>query len=270
MASSNYDVLAGMQDILGYQGLVGDNPYLAYQGAIPFGQNYQTVNPFSGAVQGPTDAYGNPIQPPQGTTLNSNPAQQAAAPAAAPAPAQNPNQNYVNQLLTNSAVNALPSRGDGTFGNPVTGIANNQNAVELLNLRQQQNAAAAQQAAQTMASLGPNPSALAVLQQFGLGGGQPSAAGSAGSGTAGNGGGGSAAPAGGGPLTNQQYLSLLANPGPLKPVGAAPPGPGQAPTGPSNTGGNVMSAFLANNRSGNTPFLNTLRTMQDQAAGGVA
>lgn len=73
--------LADYQTVLGYQGLVGQNPYLTYQGAIPM----------AGYYGAPTDASGRPIQSyqdaqvahdqwaathpaqPQGTTLNSHP-----------------------------------------------------------------------------------------------------------------------------------------------------------------------------------------------------
>jgi len=54
------------------------NPYSSFQNsAIPFPASY---------AGWPTDANGNPIQPPQGMTLNSSPAQPAAPQAAAPAP----------------------------------------------------------------------------------------------------------------------------------------------------------------------------------------
>lgn len=72
---------ADYQTVMGYQGLVGPNPYLTYQGAIPM-PGYRGT---------PTDASGRPIQsyldaqkahdawsaanpaPAQGTTLNTNP-----------------------------------------------------------------------------------------------------------------------------------------------------------------------------------------------------
>lgn len=82
--------LADYQTVLGYQGLVGQNPYLKYQGAIPMAGYYGT----------PTDASGQPIQSyldaqaahdtwaaqhpaqPQGTTLNTSPSMTALRNAA--------------------------------------------------------------------------------------------------------------------------------------------------------------------------------------------
>lgn len=242
MADSNYDVMAGMQDILGYQGLVGQNPYLTYQGAIPFGNNYQTVNPYTGQTQAPTNAYGRAIQPPQGTTLTSNPVQQtpAATPAAtASAPDNSALINYLQSQ--NQTLEGMPSSlnpgGWGSGGNVYnnSALAQIQNNAQQIAMLQQAAAMAAAQPAATQPT--------ASTQASGTSSGQP--------------------------LSNSQYLSLLANPGPLQSVGAAPPGPGQTATGSAASTPNVMSAFLAANKSGNTPFLNTLRTMQNQGAGGL-
>ena len=72
--------------------------------------------------------------------------------------------------------------------------------------------------------------------------------------------GSAAAPAGA--LSRTQYLSLLANSGKLSTAyGAAPPWPGQSPTGAM--GPNVTNAFLAALVAGkSTPYLSTLRNVQ--------
>ena len=85
-------------------------------------------------------------------------------------------------------------------------------------------------------------------------------------------GGGAAAPAAAaaagamGPsgLTRQQYLSLLAHPGPLPTYGAGPPQAGQTPTG--TPAPNVMQAYLATQGGKNTPFVNTLNKLQGATA----
>jgi hypothetical protein len=66
-------------------------------------------------------------------------------------------------------------------------------------------------------------------------------------------------------INRDQYLALLANPGPIQPVGANPPGPGQAQTGPVGST-NAIPAFLAANKGSNTSFINTLRQMQGSPA----
>ena len=57
MASGD-DPLADAMNIQGYQGLVGPNPYLQYQGKIPMAGFYSG----QAGNQPPTDAQGNPIQ----------------------------------------------------------------------------------------------------------------------------------------------------------------------------------------------------------------
>jgi hypothetical protein len=81
------------------------NPYSRYsKQALPWPPQY---------VGMPTNAMGQPIQPPPGVSLSTPPP--AAAPAPAPAPAQNP---MINQLLGWNALsnmnnpNARPSTGD--------------------------------------------------------------------------------------------------------------------------------------------------------------
>lgn len=106
-------------------GIYGPNPYLTNQGRIP-------ATTYRGT---PTDAYGKPIQPTPGMTLNSTPAAPAPAPAAAPAGPQFPAALANNQFLTpgqkQAAWNATQpqgivgyqgeiSRGSGGF-NPIYG-----------------------------------------------------------------------------------------------------------------------------------------------------
>jgi hypothetical protein len=278
------DVLANMQNILGYQGLVGQNPYLTYQGAIPFSNSYVTKSPFSGPVtmgpqdQLPTDAYGQPIQPPYGTTLTSTPPQ---APAQAPAQAPPANSPITNQLASNAAMQRVlqnqtqnmsglqgGTTGSGNqapsvYGDPV-GLAVRANAPPPgygpygYSANQAAMGITPQIAAARAAAFGaPGASAQSIGAQEGPGGALAAQAPgqAAGVGQAGGAGGGGPQQTG---LTRQQYLYLLANPGPIKAVGAAPPQPGQAATGASQVP-SVMQSFLAANPSGKTGFLNTLR-----------
>lgn len=57
--------MSNVDNILGSTGFYAQNPYTKFQGGMPM----------PGYIGTPTDAMGNPIQPPPGTTLNSTPAQ---------------------------------------------------------------------------------------------------------------------------------------------------------------------------------------------------
>ena len=65
-------------------------------------------------------------------------------------------------------------------------------------------------------------------------------------------------------LTRQQYLSLLAHPGPVPTFGAAGPQAGQTPTGSPPP--NVLQSFLSANSGKGGSFLNTLRGLQQPGA----
>jgi hypothetical protein len=278
------DPLADMQNILGYQGLVGNNPYLAYQGQIPLAgyalpPGSPTISTPQGNVAVPTDAMGNPIQIPPGMTLNTPPPPAAApAPATPAAPAQSP---IVSQLASNAAMQRIlqnqaqgmsgvqgGTTGSGnqaptTFGDPVGlaiqanqpppgygpyGYSANQAAMGIT-----PQIAAARAAAFTA----PGASIQSIMNTPGLAATPPGTQQAAPAAATGAGG-----PSGPPVLTREQYLTLLANPGKPPTYGAQPPLPGQTPTG--TPGPNIVNAFLAANKNANTPFLNTLRAMQQQ------
>lgn len=185
-----------------------------------------------GDVGWPTDALGNPIQVPKGVTLNTSP---AAAPPPAAAPQQNNNQAALNMLLTQSALANTPEGTPDAGGRGAyTGLGGTPFGVPLLNALQQQRA----QANAARGPVDPNQSAASWIQQMsgqslaGAPGAAPPAAAA------------SAAPAaaGGGGLTYPQYLSLLANPGPVPTYGATVP---QSPTA-YQPGSGVLQNFLAN------------------------
>lgn len=280
------DMLANMQNILGYSGLVGQNPYLTYQGQIPMA-GYVTQSPFTGpVVMGPqdvlpTDAMGNPIQPPYGTTLNRT---SINAPAPAPqgptfSPVNAPNYSQ-NQAANAAATSQVPGP-TGTFGPAYTGIGGAAVTDSLMNRptgpgftvlngqiipgsQDPGNVPAAAQAA-----MGGNTSAWQqVIAQQRAQANQAAAAAAGRSQGAGTSQASAAAPQTG--LTRNQYLYLLANPGPPQQPGAAPPGPGQTPTG-SPSQPSVIQSFLAAHPGGgstgaggytNKPFFNTLQQLQ--------
>jgi hypothetical protein len=253
------DYLANMQDIMGYAGLYGPNPYTPFQNGIPFSGG---AGPGIGYLTGsPTQAWsGQPIQPPPGTTLNQTP-QTPQAPAPAPAPSQGVPAQYA---INNSMINAM---GQGV--QPGASVDN------VVNMRAQNNAAynqggfgpgywggpglqAAQAGTLPPGTVNPNmdaQQALAAINAYGAQAGYPSTGGSA-----------SAAPAQQGPanggtgLTRQQYLALASNPGPVPMPSAQGPQAGQTATGSAPP--NVLQAFLSTQGGKNTPFINTLNKLQ--------
>lgn len=239
--ASGSDPLADMQNMIGYAGLVGQNPYLQYQGKIPMAGFY-TGN--AGNMP-PTDATGQPIQsfvnannnaqqqlanqPAQGTTLNSTPqglpaAQQSALGQWGPA---------INELAQNSAA-AQAAKTPQQLG-----VDAQNNAVRQQMLQQQANMSDVAGAPGGFGNMpgGAFNSGSYVPQQL------PSAP-------------GASASTGGGPPSppdmRQAYLNALSNPGPLRTYGAAPPQAGQALTG-SVTQPNVLQQFLANNGGRSVP-----------------
>jgi hypothetical protein len=94
--------------------------------------NNQPIPWPSSYVGWPTDAMGNPIQAPQGMTLNSSP---AAAPAA-PQASASPNQWAINNALINSMANNLRTGNiDGGGRGAYTGYANDPNLGNVLAAR---------------------------------------------------------------------------------------------------------------------------------------
>jgi hypothetical protein len=97
--------------------------------------------------------------------------------------------------------------------------------------------------------------ALAAINAYGAQAGYPNAGGSAG---------GAAQPSGsangGAGMTRQQYLAMMANPGPVPMPSAAGPQAGQTATGSAPP--NVLQAFLSSQGGKNTPFVNTLNKLQ--------
>ena len=265
MASGD-DPLADMQNILGYQGLVGPNPYSPFQNAIPFSGG---AGPGVGFIAGwPTDAMGNPIQPQAGSGIPSpGSAQAAASPAATPG----------------TTLNSMPGGGQpggqinyagmGSAGPAVQELMNNYQAAQAkLTPQQQYNQQQANAVRQQMLQQQDNITASANAGGgFGQSPGGAFNPGSSYSPLMGQ----AAAPAAAAPaaasgpmgpsgLTRQQYLSLLANPGPLPTYGAGPPQAGQTRTGTPSP--NVMQAYLATQGGKNTPFVNTLNKLQGATA----
>jgi hypothetical protein len=245
--ASGQDPLADMQNLMGYAGLVGPNPYLTYQGKIPM----------PGYVGSPTTAWG--------TTINSVPpamggggASQASPALQAPAPA---GQSYqvgsdfgsaqgpVNELLANYA--AAQSK-----LTPQQQLIQQQNAAirnrNLTNLNTMNIGRAGQGGFGNPDSAGDviNAGRVGIPPMPNVASGAPATA-------------APTAPGAGG-LSRDQYLSMLANPGPLPQYGAAGPQPGQTPTGTPLP--NVTGAFLAANKGSSTPYLNTLRNLQGGTA----
>jgi hypothetical protein len=225
------DPLADMQNLMGYAGLVGPNPYTPFQSGIPFSGG---AGPGVGYLAGwPTNALGQQIQPPAGSGISPPGAAQATPAASAPG----------------TTINSIPTQGTGGGMSPLIAM--------------QQAGATPQQLQGMMSQLSPtipgtggqaNPNyqsammqdqnALAAMQQQTA---QPAAQGSNPANAA---------------LSRQQYLQLLANPGPLPTYGAAGPQAGQTATGTAPP--NVLASFLAANAGKNSSFLNTLRGLQTQ------
>ena len=267
--ASGQDPLADMQNLIGYQGLVGDNPYIVQPGQLqPFGSPAGMGMGFGQMAAGiPTDAHGNPI--------GGAPAQSIQAPAAGPQqstpgttinsvpqggpPSQGGTINYAGMGPAGSAVQELMNNYQAAQAAMSPQQQYNQqqaNAVRQQMLQQQDNITASANAGGGFGqspggafnpgpSYSPNP-----FQSMAT---QPAAAAPA-----------AAASAPAGALSRTQYLSLLANPGKPTAYGAAPPGPGQTPTGAM--GPNVTNAFLAANAGSNTPYVKTLRNVQGGTA----
>jgi hypothetical protein len=256
MASGD-DPLADMQNLYGYAGLTAPFAYNQFpNGGISF---WGGAGPGVGYINGwPTNAEGQPIQPPPGMTLNQTPQTPAPPPPAAP-----PNQGQ--WAMNNSMINAM---GQGV--QPGASIDN------VVNMRAQNNAAynqggfgpgywggpglqAAQAGTLPPGTVNPNmdaQQALAAINAYGAQVGYPGGAGAAAPSQA-------QGPANGGSgLTRQGYLSMLANPGPLPTYGAAGSAAGQTPTGTPPP--NVLQSFLAANTSKNSPYFNTLRGLAQQ------
>ena len=258
--ASGQDPLADMQNLIGYQGLVGPNPYLKYQGQIPIagyytGYNDTAVLPGGSGYMPPTNAQGNEIpryETEQTAANNLYQQQLAAYNAANPAP------------TPGTTLNSSPAAAGGMNFSPNGQPADVATAMAML---AQQNAAAKNQ---QMSSMMTQSDLKAGQGGFGnMAGGafnpgpqyMPAMGGMMG------GAGAPAAPARPPPPTppnmRQIYLDALASPGPVQQYGAAPPQAGQTPTG--SPGPNVMSAFLAANAGKNTPFINTLKGIQGAA-----
>lgn len=252
---SGQDPFADQMNISGYYGgqgpgvmggLVGQNPYLTYQGKIPM-PGINTTSPFTGPVtmgpqdQLPTTAWGTTIQPPYGTTLNQTPQQPQ------PTPQQpQPNQQLedlralVNQNTINTANMMFPNgMGIDSGGRGAnTGIANYPGAVDAIIA----NAKYRQQVNQNPNAGMPQQTPAATTQPA-----QPQTG-----------------------LSREQYLYLLANPGKPPSFGADPPGPGQVRTG-TGSQPSVIQAFMNAHPGGGTTgaggynnqgFFNTLKQLQ--------
>lgn len=186
------------------------NPYALFdpsQWSNPYSRFQNQALPGASYAGWPTDAMGNPIQAPQGMTINQTPAQ----PAAAPAPAAT-RDDVISRLMSQGIQEA------GRVAAANAGIGYN-------------NALAAGRG-QTAAS-GDNIAAQEMAMQDLLGqqraqpAAQPVVA---------------APPANSAGLTPQQYMQLRANPGPVPTYGATVPqaSPGAAP------GAGVLQQFLQN------------------------
>ena len=267
--ASGQDPLADMQNLMGYAGLVGPNPYLKYQGQIPIagyytGYNDTAVLPGGSGYMPPTNAQGKEIgrYETEQTAANNLYQQQLAAYNAAQPPAATPGTTL------NSAPGGYPAGSAGAT--PAIQELLGNYAASQAALSPGQQAAQAASAAVRNQQLQQQANLSAVKAAQGGFGNMPGGAFNPGSGYTPSMGGmmgagaGAAAPAGPPPPTppnmRQIYLDALANPGPVQQYGAAPPTAGQTPTG--SPGPNVMSAFLAANAGKNTPFINTLKGIQ--------
>jgi hypothetical protein len=265
-----------MQNLIGYQGLVGPNPYLEFQGKIPMAGFYTGD---AGNLP-PTDATGKPIQSFVDYNNNAQTQYQQALAAynAQPGPAASTPGTTLNSTPQVQTSGSWPGQAQGAaapgslMATPAmqemqAGIAAAQAAKTPQQLATEaQNTAMRNQMLQQQANMSTvqagnggfgnmpggafNPGSYMPLQSL-----MPQAAQAAPPAAAGKG------PPPSPPDLRQAYLNALANPGPLPKYGAAAPQPGQAPTGaPQQTG--AVNAFLAANMGKATPFLNTLSRMQ--------
>jgi hypothetical protein len=253
-----------MQNLMGYAGLVGDNPYDPF----PLGNQTKTGIPFSGGAGPgigylagmPTQAWsGQPIQgstgstgststgaSTPGTTLYSNPINNTGGSAGGP-----------NQLTAIAQMMGMTPDQLSNF----TGPAAQKQVSDVLNTQMRNQQLQAQQTASDIkaasggfgnmpnGAFNPTPNYIPQMTQPAQ---QQTAA--------------AAAPAtNASGLTRQEYLSRLANPGALPTYGASPPQTGQTATGTSPP--NVVQAFLSSQGGKNTPFVNTLNQLQQRATG---
>ena len=248
-----------MQNLLGYAGLVGNNPYSPFQNAIPFSGG---AGPGVGYIAGmPTQAWsGQPIGAPPQPTYNPLSGGSANTGQAAQPPGMTINSNQIQQ----------PAQGSLLATPAMQQLSANYQAAQAAKSPQQlaidaQNDAMRQQMLQQQATMSQvqagnggfgnmpggafNPGSYMPMQPP-TGPRRPQQQGAAQpSGSAAN----------GAMLSRQDYLSRLANPGPLPTYGAQPPQAGQTATGTPPP--NVLAAFLSANK-GNTPFSSTLRALQ--------
>ena len=108
--ASGQDPLADMQNLMGYAGLVGPNPYLKYQGQIPIagyytGYNDTAVLPGGSGYMPPTNA--------QGQEIGRYETEQTAA-----------NNLYQQQLAAYNAANPAPTPGTTLNSAPAAGGMN--------------------------------------------------------------------------------------------------------------------------------------------------
>jgi hypothetical protein len=278
--ASGQDPLADMQNLIGFQGLVGPNkytnpawndiPYPFGQGAAysPQGQAMPGFAQYNTGVFGnrpPTDAMGVPIKGFVDYSNDQN-AQYAKALAAynanqqaAPAPTPGTTLNSMPGGYPAGSAGATPAIQEllGNFAATQAGKSPQQLAIDAQNnaFRQQQlqKQDYLTSAANAGGGFGQSPGGAfnpgtgysPSLGSFGAG--APAAAGSSG-------------PPPPTPTNlHDAYMDALSNPGPIQPVGAYPPQPGQTPTGSAASTPSVMNAFLAANAGKSTPFLSTLR-----------
>ena len=293
------DPAADLQNLIGLQGLMGDNPFTnpAWNHVpYPFGQSAAAgplgqlpgMAQINTGVMGnapPTDAYGVPIKgfvdysndqnalyaqqmkdynaklaaaPPPGTTLNSTPAGAGAGAGGPIAP--------TGYGPLDSLVQGVQQAQAGKQSTPYGIAGTNPYATAAAG------GATPQQLAGMFSQMSPT---IPYSEDSGVRGGTPAPPGVTNSNYAnrigalmagigpGQGGGGAAGGGIGPPPTptnlSGAYMDALRNPGPIAPVGARPPQPGQTPTGSPPASPNVMQAFLAN--AGSTPFAKTLQGM---------
>ena len=263
MAATGQDPLADMQNLIGYQGLGRDQNLCIVQPEVSYFSRSARPPAWGWAsarwrrVSRPTRtairseallrrAYRRPQQSAPGTTLNSMPAGgpsgtfNYAAMGSAGAPLQ--------ELMNNYQAAQAKLSPQQLYNQQQTRQMDFSNAQNIANLNMNRTAGGGFGAGNNVINTGP--SYAAPMQ---MGAAQPAAAQPA-----------AAASAPAGALSRTQYLSLLANPGKPTAYGAAPPGPGQTPTGAM--GPNVTNAFLAANAGKSTPYLSTLRNLQGGTA----
>lgn len=194
-----------------------NNPYGLFdpsQWSNPYSSFQSSPIPAASYAGWPTDAMGNPIQLPQGMTINQTPAQPAPAPVSNSNPQQwafnNALLNSMGQAATNANINQVQS---GLRGGMQTDGYNGPSINDIINMRAQNNR-------------------MYGMQGAGAGQGAPPP------------GGAQAAPASGANaagLTPAQYMALRANPGRVVTPGATvPESPSSAQPGPG-----VLQQFLA-------------------------